>query len=68
MSGCDPAARKAAYEQIQQILADEQPFTFLYTAKSGVFISKRLQNVQISPFAGATPFIAWGIRDWTVAN
>jgi peptide/nickel transport system substrate-binding protein len=66
--GCNPTARKVYYEQIQQILADEQPFTFLYTARSVVFINKRLQNVQMSSWAGATPFIAWGIKDWTVAN
>src|SRR6266851_4114830 len=66
--GCDPAARKPYYEQIQQILADDQPFTFLYTAKTGVFINKRLQNVQVSSWAGAWPFIAWGIKDWTVSN
>jgi peptide/nickel transport system substrate-binding protein len=66
--GCDPGVRKTYYEQLQQILADDQPFTFLYTAKSGVFINKRLQNVQISPWAGASPFIAWSIKDWTVAN
>jgi peptide/nickel transport system substrate-binding protein len=67
-SGCDPATRKVYYEQIQQILADDQPFTFLYTAKTGVFINKRLQNVQVSSWAGASPFIAWGIKDWTVSN
>jgi peptide/nickel transport system substrate-binding protein len=66
--GCDPAARKVYYEQIQQILADEQPFTFLYTAKTGVFINKRLQGAQISPWVGASPFIAWSILDWTVAG
>lgn len=66
--GCDPTVRKTYYEQLQQILADDQPFTFLYTARSGVFINKRLQNVQISPWAGASPFIAWSIKDWTVAN
>jgi len=66
--GCDPAARKVYYEQIQQVLADDQPFTFLYTAKSGVFINKRPQNVQVRSWAGASPFIAWGIKDWTVAN
>jgi len=66
--GCDPAARKVYYEQIQQALADDQPFTFLYTAKTGVFINKRLQNVKVSSWAGASPFIAWGIKDWTVSN
>jgi len=66
--GCDPAARKVPYEKLQQILADDQPFTFLYTAKTGVFINKRLQHVQISPWAGASPFVVWSIMDWTVAS
>src|SRR5262249_29595600 len=68
VSGCDPAARKGYYEQIKQILADEQPFTFLYTAKTAVFINKRLQGAQMSPWAGASPFIAWSILDWAVAD
>jgi peptide/nickel transport system substrate-binding protein len=66
--GCDPMARKVYYEQVQQILADDQPCTFLYTAKSAVFINKRLQNVQVSSWAGSSPYIAWGIKDWTVSN
>jgi peptide/nickel transport system substrate-binding protein len=67
-SGCTPEARKPFYEQFQQVLADEQPFTFLYTAKTVVFINKRLQNVQTSPWISASPFVAWSILDWTVAG
>jgi peptide/nickel transport system substrate-binding protein len=66
--GCDPQARKVFYDQFQRILADDQPFSFLYTAKSPVFINKRLQNVQVSSFAGASPFVVWGIMNWSVTR
>lgn len=65
--GCDPPARKPYYEQIQQTLAEEQPVSFLYAAKTPLFINKRLQNVQTSPWIGATPFVAWSILDWTLS-
>ena len=66
--GCDPKARKVFYDQFQQILADDQPFTFLYTAKTPVLINKRLQNVQVSPYIGATPYVAWSILNWTISG
>jgi peptide/nickel transport system substrate-binding protein len=66
--GCGPDARKPFYDEFQKLLADDQPFTFLYTAKSGVFINKRLHNVVLSPWIGSSPYIAWGIKDWTVSE
>ena len=65
--GCDTAARKAVYDQFQQIIAEDQPFTFLYSAKSGVFVNNRLQNVNQSAWIGAGPYVAWGITDWTLS-
>ena len=64
--GCDPAARKPAYAQFQQLLADDQPFTFLYSANTVVAINKRLRNVVPSPWVGSSPYVTWGIKDWTV--
>ena len=65
--GCTPETRKPLYVQFQQVLADEQPVSFLYSANTDVFINKRLQNVQSSPWVGASPFIAWSILDSTVS-
>jgi peptide/nickel transport system substrate-binding protein len=65
---CDPTQRKAIYEQMQQIIADEQPATFLYSLRDPVFINRRVQNVSISPWPTAGPYLAWNIKDWTVSN
>ena len=66
--GCDPAARKALYEQFQQIISEDQPWTFLYSARNPVVINKRIQNAALSAWVGAGPYLAWGINDWTIAR
>jgi peptide/nickel transport system substrate-binding protein len=68
VAGCDTAARKSLYDQFQQIIAEDQPFTFLYSAKSGLFVNDRLQGVAQSPWIGAGPYVAWGITDWSVSR
>jgi peptide/nickel transport system substrate-binding protein len=65
--GCDPATRKPYYAQFQQLLAEDQPFTFLYSANSILVYNKRLQNVQASSWIGSAPYIGWSARDWIVA-
>jgi peptide/nickel transport system substrate-binding protein len=66
--GCDTAARTALYQQFQQVIAEDQPWTFLYSARNPVMINKRLQNAAPSPWIGAGPYMTWGITDWTIAN
>ena len=66
--GCDTTARKQLYDQFQQLIAEDQPFTFLYSAKSGLFVNDRVQNVSQSPWIGAGPYVAWRITDWTVSR
>jgi len=66
--GCDTAARKALYQQFQQVIAEDQPWTFLYSARNPVIINKRVQNAAPSPWVGAGPYLTWGINDWTISN
>ena len=66
--GCDTTARKQLYDRFQQLIAEDQPFTFLYSAKSGLFVNDRVQNVSQSPWIGAGPYVAWRITDWTVSR
>jgi len=49
----DPEKRKLFYHKAQEILAEDQPYTFLYVPYSLVAISKRIENVSPSP-AGIT--------------
>ena len=41
MSGCKQADRKAVYVEIQKILAEDQPYIFLYTAENLYVYNKR---------------------------
>jgi len=68
VQGCDTNARRALYEQFQQVLAEDQPWTFLYSARQPVIINKRIQNAAPSPWVGAGPYLTWGINDWTIAR
>ncbi|ADD69730.1 extracellular solute-binding protein family 5 [Denitrovibrio acetiphilus DSM 12809] len=49
----DPEKRKEYYHKAQEILAEDQPYTFLYVPYSLVAISKRFENVYTAP-AGLT--------------
>jgi peptide/nickel transport system substrate-binding protein len=58
----DPAARRALYEQIQQIMYDEVIYIGIWKDPDLWSINQRLQNVRLS---GPTPF--WNANEWTVA-
>lgn len=49
----DPQKRKAYYDKAQEILAEDQPYTFLYVPYALVALSKRFENVYTAP-AGLT--------------
>ncbi|MDR2884093.1 MAG: peptide-binding protein [Deferribacteraceae bacterium] len=57
----DPAVRKAYYDRFQEILAEEQPYTFLYVPQELVAISSRFKAVEPAA-AGLTH----NIIDWYV--
>lgn len=43
VAGCKQDDRKKLYAKIQQIVADEQPYLFLYTAQSLVAVNKKVK-------------------------
>ncbi len=43
------AQRKAYYDRFQQILAEEQPYTFLYVSEALPAVSKRFRRVEPAP-------------------
>lgn len=57
----DRNIRKEIYFKIQEILAEEQPYTFLYIPDALVAIHKRFENVKPAP-AG----IKYNIEEWFV--
>ncbi|MGE4318349.1 MAG: peptide-binding protein [Deferribacterales bacterium] len=57
----DPEKRKVFYHKAQEIMAEDQPYTFLYVPQALVSISKRFQEVAPAP-AG----ISYNQDDWWV--
>ncbi len=53
--------RKKAYFRIQEILADEQPYVFLYVPYSLPAVSSRIQGIKTAP-AGIT----YNLEKWYV--
>jgi peptide/nickel transport system substrate-binding protein len=50
--------RIALYREFQQILSDEQPYTFLFVGKSVVAVQRRLHGVEVLP-VGLHPIEWW---------
>jgi len=57
----DPRVRKACYDRIQEILAEEQPYTFLYVPYALPIIHARFHGVKPAP-AG----ISYNMEKWYV--
>jgi peptide/nickel transport system substrate-binding protein len=55
----DIAKRRQAYFRIQEILADEQPYTFLYVPDSLPVVSSRIRGVEVAPIGIGHNQIKW---------
>jgi len=53
------AERKRCYVRIQEILAEEQPYTFLYVPDSLPIISARFRGISPAPLGISYNFIKW---------
>ena len=51
--------RKKYYDRFQEILAEDQPYTFLYVPEALVIISKRFRGVEPAPIGLEHNFIKW---------
>lgn len=51
--------RKRCYDRIQEILADEQPYAFLYVPDALPIISSRFRGVEVAPLGIGHNFIKW---------
>ncbi|MPZ78310.1 MAG: hypothetical protein GEU77_17520 [Deltaproteobacteria bacterium] len=54
----DDQKRIELYREFQQILSDEQPYTFLFVGKSVVAVQRRIHGVEILP-VGLNPIEWW---------
>ncbi|MDB4470664.1 peptide-binding protein [Deltaproteobacteria bacterium] len=55
----DQQQRKAYYDRFQQILAEEQPYTFLYIPKALPAVSKRFRGIEPAPAGIRYNFNQW---------
>jgi peptide/nickel transport system substrate-binding protein len=58
----DTAFRKAKYQQIQQIIANDAPYVFLFYQKAWAGVNKRVQGIQPTALG-----IGWNSDDWYIA-
>lgn len=58
----DIEKRKQIYHKIAQILADDQPYTFLYYPKALIALHKRFKNVEEAPAGIMHNFIDWYVE------
>ena len=55
----DQKARKKCYDRIQEILAEEQPYAFLYAPDALPIIDARIRGVEPAPLGIGHNFIKW---------
>ncbi len=61
---CEEARRAAIYGEIATILAEDQPYAFLFAPYNLIAVNERVGGVAPSPFAG----LHWNLADWYVTR
>lgn len=64
----DQAARKKAYDRIQEILAEEQPLVFLYVPDSLPIVQARIRGIEPAPAGISWNFVKWRIEEGAVGD
>jgi peptide/nickel transport system substrate-binding protein len=59
----DQAKRKQAYDRLQEILAEEQPYTFLYVPDSLPVVASRFRGIEPAPAGIMYNFIDWYVPE-----
>ncbi|HOI74599.1 MAG TPA: peptide-binding protein [Syntrophales bacterium] len=57
----DQKERKKAYDRIQEILAEEQPYLFLYVPDALPIVSARIRGIEPAPLGITYNFIKWHV-------
>ena len=55
----DQSVRKQCYDRIQEILAEEQPYLFLYVPDALPIVHARFRGVEVAPLGIGHNFIKW---------
>jgi len=59
----DQAERKVIYDRFQAVLAEEQPYTFLYVSDALPVVARRFRGVEPSPAGIRHNFIEWYVPE-----
>lgn len=59
----DQQQRKAYYDRFQEILAEEQPYTFLYFAEALPAVSRRFRGIEPAPAGIRYNFVEWYVPE-----
>lgn len=59
----DQQKRKAYYDRFQAILAEEQPYTFLYVSEALPVVARRFREVKTAPAGIRYNFIEWYVPE-----
>lgn len=59
----DTEKRRKIYNRIHEILADEQPYTFLYVPDSLPVLHKRFKGIEKAPIGIMHDFIRWSVPE-----
>lgn len=57
----DQDKRKQIYDRFQEILAEEQPYTFLYVGEALPAVARRFRGIEAAPAGIAYNFIKWWV-------
>jgi peptide/nickel transport system substrate-binding protein len=57
----DQGERKAIYDRVQEILAEDVPYTFLYVADALPIVHARFQDIEPAPAGISYNFIRWWV-------
>jgi len=59
----DQAERKRIYDRFQEILAEEQPYTFLYISEALPAVARRFHGIEPAPAGITYNFIKWYVPE-----
>jgi len=59
----DQQKRKQVYDRFQEILAEEQPYTFLYVAEALPVVASRFRGIEPAPAGITHNFIRWFVPE-----
>ncbi len=59
----EEAARSRAYHEIHRILAEEEPYTFLYVPEALPILHKRFEGVELAPAGLSHNLIHWQVAE-----